>query len=97
MCSSRCAHALRACDVRPLEGFRIELTFSDGTSGIVDLAGLVAREGTMVRPLADPDYFERVFLEAGAPTWPNGFDLAPWALHDELSRAGALSPSPQTA
>jgi hypothetical protein len=35
--------------------------------------------------------FKRVFLEHGAPTWPNGFDVAPAWLHRELESAGALS------
>lgn len=40
--------------------------------------------GPMTRPLLNPHYFARAFLEAGAPTWPNGFDLSPWAIHSEL-------------
>jgi hypothetical protein len=31
----------------------------------------------MVEPLRDPAYFARVFLEDGAPTWPNGLTLHP--------------------
>jgi hypothetical protein len=27
---------------------------------------------------ARSEMFERVFLEHGAVTWPNGFDLSPW-------------------
>jgi hypothetical protein len=44
----------------------------------------------MVQPLKDPKYFARVFVEMGAPTWPNGFDLAPWAIQKELADAGRL-------
>ena len=29
----------------------------------------------MIAPLRDEAYFARVFLELGAPTWPNGFDV----------------------
>jgi hypothetical protein len=29
----------------------------------------------MTRPLKDEKYFNKVFLEFGAPTWPNGFDI----------------------
>lgn len=70
--------------IEVLEGFRLQLTFSDETSGIWDATSLITRDGSMVQPLRDPDYFARVFLEAGAPTWPNGFDLAPWVLHKQL-------------
>jgi hypothetical protein len=44
----------------------------------------------MILPLRDPSYFARVFLDTGAPTWPNGFDLAPHALHSEMNRLGLL-------
>ncbi len=44
----------------------------------------------MVRPLKEPTFFARVFVELGALTWPNGFDLDPIALHDLMSVAGEL-------
>jgi hypothetical protein len=47
----------------------------------------------MIQPLKDPAYFARVFLEYGAPTWPNGSDMAPDALYDDMRRAGQLSRS----
>jgi hypothetical protein len=33
-----------------------------------------------------------VFLEFGAPTWPNGFDIAPEWLRREMEAAGELTP-----
>ncbi len=83
--------------VRPLEGYKLKLEFSDGTVGTYDLSGHVARTGPMVQPLKDPEFFGRVFLEDGAPTWPNGYDLAPWALHKELNDAKLLRPSSANA
>ena len=44
----------------------------------------------MVEPLRDPAYFSRVFLEDGAPTWPNGYDMAPRWVQMELEAAGEL-------
>jgi hypothetical protein len=41
--------------------------------------------------LRDPTYFGRVFLEFGAPTWPNGFDIASEWLRREMEKAGELS------
>jgi hypothetical protein len=38
---------------------------------------MVNKPGSMIEPLRDEAYFGRVFLEFGAPTWPNGFDIAP--------------------
>ena len=45
----------------------------------------------MVEPFRDPAYFDRVFLEFGALTWPNGYDWSPEALHADMDAAGALS------
>jgi hypothetical protein len=52
---------------------------------------MISRGGPMVEPLKARDYFERVFVEMGAPTWPNGFDLDPVSLYMELRDAGALT------
>ena len=71
-------------------GHRLRFRFSDGTAGEHDFASLVAEPGPMVEPLRDPAYFGRVFLEDGAPTWPNGFDMAPRWVQMELEAAGEL-------
>ncbi len=44
----------------------------------------------MSEPLRDPAYFARVFLEFGAPTWPNGYGMAPEWVRRELEAAGEL-------
>jgi hypothetical protein len=78
--------------VKPLEGHRLWVRFSDGREGVADLGGLVTRGGAMVAPLKDPTFFDRVFVEAGVPTWPNGYDYGPSALYVEMRDAGALHP-----
>lgn len=88
---------IKVLECRPLDGARLSLKFSDGSAGTADLSKLLERDGAMVAPLRDADFFARVFLEAGAPTWPNGFDLAPWAQHSELKAAGALEGTAQRA
>ena len=77
--------------LRPLDGYRLWVRFTDGSEGVRDLSEAIARGGPMVEPLKAPDYFARVFVEMGAPTWPNGFDLDPINLYMELRDAGALS------
>lgn len=69
---------------------RLDLTFSDGSHGVWSAAGLVEHDTVLTRPLADPAYFARVFIEAGALAWPNGLELAPWTLQEELREAGLL-------
>jgi hypothetical protein len=62
-------------DLKRLGNHRLEIVFSDGSCGVRDFADIVAHEGEMVRPLREPDYFARVFIEHGALTWPNGYDV----------------------
>lgn len=68
----------------------LELTFSDGSHGLWSAADVLACDTVLTRPLADPAYFARAFIEAGALAWPNGLELAPWTLQDELRAAGLL-------
>jgi hypothetical protein len=78
--------------VKALGGHRLRVRFTDGSEGVRDLSGLIAKGGPMVEPLKDPAYFARVFVEMGALTWPNGFDLDPIALHERMAAAGELTP-----
>ena len=77
--------------LRPLEGHKLWLRFTDGSEGIRDLSDIIAHEGPMIAPLRDLAYFKRVFIEMGAPTWPNGFDLDPINLYMQLRDAGSLT------
>jgi hypothetical protein len=77
--------------VKPVGGFRLRVAFSDGSTGVHDFSSTAARDGEMVRPLKDIAFFVRVFVELGALTWPNGFDLDPIGLHDRMEAAGELS------
>jgi hypothetical protein len=83
--------------VKAREGQKLWLHFSDGSEGVYDLSGMIAEGGEMVTPLASPDYFARVFVEAGVPTWPNGFDLDPINLYMELRDAGVLKQAALTS
>ncbi|MBI5899351.1 MAG: DUF2442 domain-containing protein [Rhodocyclales bacterium] len=76
---------VRAFSVQP--GFRLAITFVDGTRGVADLSRLVAgRNPGVYGALADPAVFEQARLELGVITWPNGADLDPDWLHQEISR-----------
>jgi hypothetical protein len=75
--------------VGALTGYRLAVTFNDGTTGIVDLAELIhSSDAGVFEALRDPDFFAQVFLDCGAPAWPNGADLAPDAMHREIRRTG---------
>jgi hypothetical protein len=70
--------------------FALDVRFSDGSGGVHDFGTLVATGGELVAPLRDQAFFERVFLEFGALTWPNSFDIAPEWLRREMIVAGEL-------
>ena len=73
-------------------GLRLRLTFADGQSGVWDGSGLLHSKNTLLTiPLREPAAFARVFLENGALAWPNGLELAPWTLHQQMAEAGALT------
>jgi hypothetical protein len=78
--------------IERLGGFRLRVRFNDGREGVHDFAAMVHEPGSMLEPLRDESYFARVFLEFGAPTWPNGFDIAPEWLRREMEAAGELRP-----
>lgn len=65
---------------------RLFLEFEDGLSGEVDLTAVL--KGPVLEPLRDVHFLRQVKLdEYGVPAWPNGADLAPDALHAQLSRS----------
>lgn len=76
-------------DVIPLPGYRLAVRFYDGTAGIVDMSERVrSPEAGVFAALADPERFAEVFVEYGAVTWPGQLDLAPDAMHAEISAHG---------
>jgi hypothetical protein len=76
---------VRTVRVEPRPDYRLFVEFSDGTSGEVDLSSRLF--GPVFEPLRNPDMFGQVSVdEFGALTWPCGADLAPDALHRQLSK-----------
>ena len=74
-------------EVEALEGCRLSLRFEDGLQGEVDVAALVKLTGVFA-PLADQEFFRRVRVERdlGTVCWPNGADIAPEVLYDEVAK-----------
>ena len=69
--------------IRVLPDFVIEAVFDDGIKGVVNLKDRL--DGPMFEPLRDPALFAQARIdEFGVICWPNGADLAPDALYDDL-------------
>jgi hypothetical protein len=77
----------RVTRVVPLDRARLELTFDDGTNGILDLNGWVVGQGGVFAPLADPAFFRTVRLSRSGGTieWPGDIDLCPDVLYSRLT------------
>lgn len=73
-----------------LAEWKFTVEFSTGETGVLDLQELVHRPGEMVTPLRDAAVFRQFYLELGALSWPNGFDLSPGAVHREMAQRGLL-------
>lgn len=67
------------------QGFRIHLTFNDGTEASVDFESWLT--GPIFEPLKDLAYFQRFFVDGGTVVWPNGADIAPETLYDAAQAA----------
>lgn len=80
----------RITDVRVVGPWVIELSFTDGSTGTVDLEPWIRGRAGIFVPLQDPSYFAEVAVdrEAGTICWPNGVDLDPDMLYDAARRAG---------
>jgi hypothetical protein len=70
--------------------YRLKLQFTDGLAGEWDFSALASDPRPVTAPFRDPAFFDKVFLDFGALTWPNGFDWSPEALHADMAAAGAL-------
>lgn len=62
----------------------LRLLFSDGTVGDIDFS--TVQWTGVLESLNDPEYFAQVTVnpEAGTVVWPNGIDLAPEPLYEQV-------------
>jgi hypothetical protein len=75
----------RIVSVTPLQGFHVELTFTDGVRAAVDLGKWIRGHGGVFTPLHDETFFRQVCVDpdAGTIVWPNGVDFCPDVLYAE--------------
>lgn len=76
-------------------GYKIWVAFDDGTSGEIDLDGVL--NGPVFEPLKEITVFRKVSVDPELETvvWPNGADLAPEflkGLHNKQSQASSTAP-----
>ncbi len=67
-------------------GYELECTFDDGTIKICDMSFVRKKNAPMLTPFKKEAFFKKVFIEMGAPTWPNGYDICA----DFIYRTGSM-------
>jgi hypothetical protein len=85
-------------DVRVLDGYRVELTFSDGAGGVVDLANRIVGRGGVFGPLENQEFFRQVAIDGqlGTIVWPNGVDFCPDMLYGWATGQPVRRPESET-
>lgn len=77
----------RVRTVSVLPAYCLSVICNDGTVGVVDMSRLIAGEQAGIfEALQDEKLFKQVRIELGALTWPNGADLDPEWIHEELGK-----------
>jgi hypothetical protein len=72
----------KVTNLKVLPGRRLEVCFADGLSGIVDLSK--DKLDGVLAPLSDEVFFSQAQIHEGVVTWPNGAEIAPDAMYDEV-------------
>ncbi len=74
----------KVIEAKCVRDFVLQLRFSDGTEGHVDLSDKLG--GGVFAPLGDPAYFRKasVHPELHTVVWPNGADFAPEFLYERV-------------
>ncbi len=72
--------------VKYVEDYRLEITFANGRSGVVDFRNYIKKGGVFAQ-LAEPGFFRKVSInrDLGVITWGNKVDLAPEVLYAEAT------------
>lgn len=83
----------RVIEVKPLGGYALRLTFSDGLVRELDLGEMLV--GDVFDSLREPGVFDKVRVDpvAGTICWPMGVDLDPDVLHGDQAPARGRAPS----
>jgi len=77
----------RVRTVSVLTDYCLSVTCNDGATGIVDMSRLISSEQAGIfAALKDEILFNQVRIELGALIWPNGADLDPEWMHEEIGK-----------
>lgn len=68
--------------VEPLDDYYISVVFDDGLNKKIDIKPFI-NDG-ISSALKDPDFFNKVYIDNGSVTWPNGYDFCSVFLREDI-------------
>lgn len=72
--------------------YRLNLRFSDGKAGTVDLREVLCQDPRPIfRQACDPETFKRFRVDMDTVVWEHGLDLAPEFLYDLVQAPAAAA------
>ena len=84
-----CTAPWRLTKVTPLENYKLEVEFMDGTHGVVEMEKyIMSPHAGIFAKLKDLKVFNQVYLAYGVVTWPEEIDLAPDTMYDAIRHHG---------
>ncbi len=79
----------RLTEVKPLENYKLEVSFIDGLHGFVEMRQLIlSKNAGVFAQLQDIQKFNSLSIQHGVVTWDCEVDLAPDTMHDGIKRNG---------
>ena len=78
----------RVVAVTPTDDFKLEITFTNGETGVFDCSHLL--NFGVFKELEDLDYFKRAFVDGGTVVWPHEQDICPDTLYTESVRVAGV-------
>jgi hypothetical protein len=81
----------RVKDVKPMPGYHLEITFSNGEVGVYDCRPLL--DFGVFRELRDVTYFRQARAAGGTVVWPHEQDICPDTLYMDAKKDGAPQPA----
>ena len=78
----------RVVAVTPTDDFKLEITFTNGETGVFDCSSLL--NFGVFKELRDLDYFKRAFVDGGTVVWPHEQDICPDTLYTESVRVASV-------
>ena len=78
-----------------VKGFIVAMRFNDGTEKHIDISQWF--KGPVFKPLKDPKFFAKFFIEGGTLAWPNGVDIAPETLYEAVDVRASPKEKPKRA